>query len=195
MSAHLSDATDLSEMFGIELVPGAAEPIAPTGILCLKCKGRGNFVAHSGRIVGKCFTCDGTGLRPAPGTQGDAAITVEAIATAFAAAFQHGIKRPELRLDTFVFSRAPDHGRNAGSIYVTEDGGYIGKVTEGRFYPTRECDDPTKARVIAAASDPHTSAKAYGQRTGQCSCCGRELTNAESIALSIGPICSDKFGW
>ena len=62
-------------------------------------------------------------------------------------------------------------------------------------YGLRACDDPTRERVVAVASDPHAAAKAYGARTGECSCCGRELTNAESIELGIGPICRDKFGW
>jgi hypothetical protein len=36
---------------------------------------------------------------------------------------------------------------------------------------------------------------AYGKRTGACSCCGRELTNGESIDRGIGPICAEKYGW
>ena len=187
--------TDLAELFGIDLDTGADPALTPTGILCAKCHGRGNFIGYTGRIVGKCFACDGTGLRPTEGPKAGAKITVKAIADAFASATSQGIKRPKLRLDTFVFARAPDTGRNAGSIYVTEHQTYLGKVTEGRFYAVPACDAETSGRIVSAASDPHAAAKAYGQRTGQCSCCGRELTNAESIALSIGPICRDKFGW
>lgn len=33
-------------------------------------------------------------------------------------------------------------------------------------------------------------AAAYGRRTGRCMCCGRTLTNPESIAAGIGPICA-----
>ena len=187
---------NLSELFGIDLeIEDTDQAPAVANILCGKCKGRGNFIGYTGRVVGKCFTCSGTGLRPSAGEQADAAINVSAIATAFTAAFSHGIKRPKLRLDTFIFSRAPDHGRNAGSIYVTESGAYLGRVTEGRLYPMRSCDDLTKARVIAVAADPHEAAKAYGLKTGVCGCCGRELTNGESIRLGIGPICRDKFGW
>lgn len=195
MTRTVAPDTDLSALFGIDMDTGIDPITARTGILCIKCKGRGNFIGYTGRIVGKCFTCDGTGLRPIEGPKAGAEITVDAIAQSFAAAHAHGIKRPKLRLDSFVFSRAPDTGRNAGSIYVTEYGGYLGKVTEGRFYAARECDGPTKARIITAASDPHASARAYGARTGECSCCYRKLTTAESIALSIGPVCREKFGW
>jgi len=199
MSAHLTD-TDLSALFGLEMdasvVPVVAGEVASA--LCGKCKGRGNFIGYTGRIVGKCFACEGTGLSAAAAGKAPegAEINVDGIVVAFASARESGIKSPKLRLDGFVFSRAPDHGVNAGSIYVKSTGGeYLGKVTTGRFLAVRACDDPTKARVINAAADPHKAAKAYGLKTGSCSCCGRELTNKESIDLGIGPICRDRFGW
>lgn len=219
-------------MFGIDLAPSvdAVEAPAPAAhaVLCSKCKGRGNFLSYSGRVVGKCFTCDGTGLRETafiPVKDGDCAkcagrgewrpgkscfacngtgkqqataeITVDAIAKAFASAFSSGIKSPKLRLAGFVFSRAPDSGKNAGSIYVKGkvSGEYLGKVSAGRFQASMACDGPTKAQIIEAAANPHEAAKAYGLRCGECSCCGRALTNGESIELGIGPICRDKFGW
>jgi hypothetical protein len=216
---------DLSEMFGIEIAPAKVSD-TPATVLCGKCKGKGKFISYSGRVVGPCFTCNGSGLshmacltakegdcdkcggsgewrpgRPCFACNGKgkpkiaAEINVTAIATAFEAANSNGIKRPKLRLDTFTFSRAPDAGKNAGSIYVKEGAKYIGKVSAGKFHPTMACDDPTEARVIAAASDPHQSAKAYGMKTGSCSCCGRELTNGISIELGIGPICRSRFGW
>jgi hypothetical protein len=36
-------------------------------------------------------------------------------------------------------------------------------------------------------------AKAYGKRTGTCCVCSRELTNPESIASGIGPVCASRF--
>lgn len=36
--------------------------------------------------------------------------------------------------------------------------------------------------------------KAYGQRSGSCGLCGRQLTTPESLALGIGPICAAKLG-
>lgn len=176
-------------------VPVAGD-LADSADVCAKCGGSGHFISsRSGRIVGDCFACNGSGrvLRAAP----PAAIDVAAIAAAFASAVGNGIKRPLLRLDSFVFSRAPDSGKNAGAIYVKQrDGGeYLGKVTGGQFHAVRSCDDGTRERVIAVASDPHNAAKAYGAKWGICSCCGRELSNPESVRLGIGPICRDKFGW
>jgi hypothetical protein len=47
-------------------------------------------------------------------------------------------------------------------------------------------------QVIAA--DPRGEAIRFGQRTGTCSCCGRELTKHASIEAGIGPICAQKWG-
>lgn len=122
-------------------------------------------------------------------------VTVAKIEEAFAEAKANGIKAPKLRLDTFRFSPAPAHSKNAGAIYVKEGDDYLGKIVGGRFLRVRTCEEVTAERVVAAASDPKAAAVAYGARTGSCSCCGRELTNQASIDLGIGPICAGKYGW
>lgn len=45
------------------------------------------------------------------------------------------------------------------------------------------------------AENPLKAAKLHGMETGNCACCGRELTNKQSISLGIGPICLEKYGW
>jgi len=60
-----------------------------------------------------------------------AVIDVSAIATAFAAAYEHGIKRPKLRLDEFQFSRAPDTGPAIDSRRISQSG--IGRPRELEF--------------------------------------------------------------
>lgn len=124
-------------------------------------------------------------------------VTLAKIEAAFEAALGNGIKRPKLRLDTFKFSLAPATGRNAGSIYVVDAAGdaYLGKITDGKFFRVRECSDDQEQRIVIAAADPHAAAIAYGQRTGNCCICNRELTNHASIDLGIGPICAGKMGW
>jgi hypothetical protein len=124
-------------------------------------------------------------------------IDVSVIETAFAHALERGVKKPKLRLDTFHFSLAPATGSNAGAIYVKEieSGEYLGKVMGGKFMRVRSCTPEQEARIIAAASDPGAAAKAYGQRTGTCSICGRKLTKGESVDRMMGPICADNYGF
>jgi hypothetical protein len=233
---RLRNGDDLAAMFGIEFDPDASlDALQDTGTtaayaatLCAKCNGRGKFVSYTGRVVGDCFSCNGTGLARSfgvtaqpgdcdkclgsgewrPGRQcfacngtgkdravSDAAISVEPIARAFASAHAAGVKTPRLRLGSFVFSRAPDHGKNAGAIYVKRSGEYLGKVTDGRFRPVMSCDAGTAAEVVEVAANPHEAALAYGADTKRCSCCGLTLTNEESKRLGIGPICRAKYGW
>jgi hypothetical protein len=125
------------------------------------------------------------------------AVDIAKLEEAFAAAISNGLKRPKVTLAGYKFSLAPASGRNAGALYVVrvEDDQYLGKIQGGKFTRVRECDDAAEAEIVEVAADPHNAAIAYGQRTGICACCGRELTNHESIELGIGPICRGKFGW
>lgn len=70
---------------------------------------------------------------------------------------------------------------------------YLGKVTMAGC-DSRLSDD-VKAIIMSAANDPLTAAIRYGKVSGECSCCGRELTRKDSIERGIGPICATKFGW
>lgn len=122
-------------------------------------------------------------------------VDVSKIEIAFAKAQENDIATPKMNLGKFRFSLAPAHGKNAGAIYVKEGFTYLGKIKGGKFYKVSECDDETEAEVINVASNPHEAAKAYGDRTGRCSCCGHKLTNHASIDAMIGPICAQKYGW
>lgn len=116
----------------------------------------------------------------------------------FAKAMESGHKRPVYRAAGLALSLAPLSGRNAGSIYVKDDetGDYLGKVTEDlRFKALRTAPEWASEALSRIARDPANAAVEYGRQTGRCSCCGRELTNADSIALGIGPICKDRWGF
>jgi hypothetical protein len=262
-------------------------PVATFEEPCSKCRGRGRFISHSGRDVGPCFTCKGTGKQvfktsaetrqknadaakarkaaqivawmeahkeewewlvaaagrgfnfasdqiEALGKYGDlndsrlthirrfmvkdqqreqekieiaerapdiAGAALDKIDTAFATAIDKGIKFPKLRLGTFIFS-AVRTGANAGAIYVKsierDDNGerrYMGKIMDGRFVRSYKTTAEEEQQIIEAATDPAAAAKAYGQRTGTCSICGRKLTRNESIDRAMGPVCADNYGW
>jgi hypothetical protein len=108
----------------------------------------------------------------------------------FETARGNGYKTPIYRAAGLVISRAPDTGKNPGALYVktAEGDEYLGKIL-GTAYAGK----PARA-LLAIAADPRGEAIRYGQRTGQCSCCGRELTAEASIEAGIGPICASKWG-
>lgn len=111
-----------------------------------------------------------------------------------------GAKRMKMRFSGIMISPS----KSGEQLYVmslteTEVGRfgtqpkYLGKVTKTTGLDSRLSDD-VKAVIMAAADDPLTAAIKYGKESGNCSCCGRELTDPASIEAGIGPVCRDKFG-
>jgi hypothetical protein len=146
--------------------------------------------------VAKCIAKDAARKTEAAArTAAAPVVSVERIEQAFAAAAASGLKRLKLRLGAFVFKPAKESSANAGAIYVTEGDDYLGKIAGGKFFAVRACGEDRQAAVIEVAANPEQAAVAFGKRLGRCSCCGAELTNAESIERGIGPICAEKWGW
>lgn len=103
------------------------------------------------------------------------------------ARMQEGAKRQVvLRFDGATV-KAVTKGFNAGSAYVYyPTGAYAGKITPTGVFN----GDSQMAEVLAkVAVDPQGAAVAYGRQTGNCSCCGRELSDPVSIFGGIGPVC------
>lgn len=127
----------------------------------------------------------------------DCAKLIEAFAKARNGAAQDGdfIRWLTLRLDTFQFADAPARGDFPAAIFVREGESKLGRIVGGKFLRSRACSDDQAARILAAVADPAAAARAYGLKFKFCSCCSRELTNAESRARGIGPICAERFGF
>lgn len=47
----------------------------------------------------------------------------------------------------------------------------------------------------AIAADPRAASVRYGRELGHCGICGRTLTDPDSIANGIGPVCAGRVGW
>ena len=80
----------------------------------------------------------------------------------------------------------------------------LGSLSRGLAQPRDDSaclgrtDDQVKIRgfrVELGEIEAREVIEAYGMRTGQCAICGLELTNGESIARGIGPICAEKWGF
>lgn len=100
---------------------------------------------------------------------------------------RYAVKDPEDGILKFYAVDKPKEGRWAGftflSVYASNERHPI-KVHE------------TKKRILdAIAVDPVEAAARYGQELGICGVCGRALTDLESRARGIGPICAAKRGW
>lgn len=122
-------------------------------------------------------------------------IQTDALMRAFDTAKKNGLKYPRMRFEGFVVSPAGESSKNAGALYVKNGETYLGKIADGRFFASRDCSTETAAHVAEIMKDPDAAATAYGMKTGSCSICGLELTNAKSIKRGIGPICAGKYGF
>lgn len=121
-------------------------------------------------------------------------IDLQRIRDMFEAAVESGYKKPTYRAEGLVISRAPDGGKNPGMLYVkNEAGAYQGKIEGATFRGTPFTAPGTADILKGIAEDPMAAAVRYGRKTGRCACCGRELTNALSVELGIGPVCRSKW--
>lgn len=78
-------------------------------------------------------------------------------------------------------------------IWVKMDGEFIGGIKDGKW--NSRIAAPWVAELLTAvAKDPTGQARLFGQKTGICCCCGRELTDPISVEAGIGPICAEKWG-
>ena len=86
----------------------------------------------------------------------------------------------------FFRVKTPTAGRWSGFTFVTEvfGGGAI-KAIRGL---------EARNEVLAViANDPKALAR-FGQELGSCGKCGRVLTDEESRAIGIGPVCREQLG-
>lgn len=112
----------------------------------------------------------------------------------FDAAQESGLLKPALVIGSIKLSLAPHTGNNAGCLYVKDNGSYAGKINPyGKFLALREARAEIASELQALAADPLAALSAHGHATGNCSCCGRPLSNPESVRLGIGPICGGRW--
>ena len=82
---------------------------------------------------------------------------------------------------------APHKARNEGAWVIKQVIGGQPDVKLQRYIAT-----PILLRIADA---PAMYAELYGKLIGKCGVCGRTLTNDESRARGIGPVCAERWGW
>ena len=89
-------------------------------------------------------------------------------------------------LKFFVVDR-PSEGKWAGWVFLKIQ-------ASDDLYPIK---DPARKEFIykAIAHSPREASMRYGRELGHCGVCGRTLTDPNSIALGIGPVCAGRMGW
>lgn len=109
-----------------------------------------------------------------------------------------------LRTPMLILKTAYKYGNNPGAVYINDSqtSEYLGKIIkDGSLFLRHEVrtDEQRRIEILDMLAtielNPLETAIAYSRETGKCACCNRELTNAESIAAGIGPICRDKWGF
>lgn len=123
------------------------------------------------------------------------AVDVSAIEKLFDTARESGLKRLGFRTMEIDISAAKETSRNPGALYVKHNGEYVGKIINSKFVATWAAKEDTLEKILEVAADPLGMAVQYGKQTGNCSCCGRELTDPSSVEAGIGPICATKWGF
>lgn len=80
----------------------------------------------------------------------------------------------------------PIEGRWAGQTFVKQ-------YRSDEELPVR--GDGARKVLELIAQDPKSAMILYGTETSKCGHCGRRLTDDESRARGIGPVCAEKMGW
>jgi hypothetical protein len=116
------------------------------------------------------------------------------------------IQRPRLIFRAVVDGRIDiviklnTRGRYEGEAHTTDGqpygfNKYFGRVTkDGAFHPGRDLTPQVRAFLESLAADPAAVAGAYGQQSGECCFCARELTDERSTQVGYGPVCAGNYG-
>lgn len=114
---------------------------------------------------------------------------------AIAYSAEKGLKlSPRITIAGVTISTAKATSANPGALYVKSAGTYLGKISAGKFFASRDCSAEQQAKVLEFVADPAEAAKVYGQTTGTCCICNATLISKWKHR-GIGPICAEKFGW
>jgi Family of unknown function (DUF6011) len=98
--------------------------------------------------------------------------------------------------DQVVFYRV-EHagGRWEGWVFVVQVVGGRAPIRVGSARPGQPYRGQRAAHLEEIARNPRAASELYGRELGVCGVCGRTLTDEESRAAGIGPVCAGRMGW
>lgn len=137
--------------------------------------------------------------RQAPQSEREPLYVLRRIATMLGSAAEHRTY-PTIRVADWLHVTYMTGGKNEGTISITDGGKYpdntfYGRMSaDGGWTPTRSTPEHVIDALRAFEADPEANVLAYGQETGNCCFCSRQLTNQGSVQVGYGPICADHYG-
>lgn len=102
---------------------------------------------------------------------------------------RYAVETEDGAVNTLAFYKVdrPTDGRWAGYVFVK----HIVSDEEQRM--SQAAGKAILAKIAAAG--PEAASARYGHEIGKCGVCNRTLTNDESRARGIGPVCAENSGW
>lgn len=86
------------------------------------------------------------------------------------------------------------HGKNSWTGFTFIDAGRGGAHDDLQWTSVR--DAAYKRQIVERINtDPKGASERYGQEIGECSHCGRTLTDETSRAIGVGPVCRQNSDW
>lgn len=102
---------------------------------------------------------------------------------------RYAVETNEGAVNTLAFYKVdrPTEGRWAGYVFVKHI------VSDGEQRLSQAAGKAILAKITEVGAE--VASARYGHEIGECGVCGRTLTNDESRARGIGPVCAAKSGW
>lgn len=98
-------------------------------------------------------------------------------------------------LPNVTVTRAPEHGVNAGALYLKAHGEYLGKITaDGQLRTVAVVAPVIKEELRGFVTGGKEYLAEVGREWGNCCFCGLLLTDPESVERGYGPVCARKNG-
>lgn len=122
---------------------------------------------------------------------------IENVYNAFLIAKGNKKGRLRLKIGALAFqTRNLYYSPDSDEIVVKHNGNYIGVINEdAEFLQGRNVPEEALAALVFMKSDLRKATTDHGKKTGNCACCGRELTDPKSIEMGIGPLCAERWGF
>jgi hypothetical protein len=100
--------------------------------------------------------------------------------------------RFQVRLENVSLKKPGSSSRNFGAVYLFQGNAYKGKITPEGVLDAWGLTPEAVEQLDAFTASPVEYVIKFGKETGQCSCCGRPLSDPVSVYGGIGPTCLER---